>query len=133
MTTTELVRLIEADTAGHRLHQCDVEHPMRAPIVTIGSLSTRAGTPRRSVEEAIQTARLDGVPVITDGGIRVAGTADEALALYRWLRARMLTQSRTVWAVRSQALMMQRAERAAFKRAEFQRAADLRLRLWDVA
>lgn len=106
MTTDELVRLIEAETARQRALYQD-------PVVTIGDLSSRAGTPRRSIEEAIQTARLEGTPVITDGGIRVAQNAEEAFRLYRWLRARMVTQQKTAWAVRSQAMLMQRGERAA--------------------
>lgn len=111
MTTDELVRLIEQDAASHRLHDCDAEHPYRAPIVTIGSLSSMAGVARRHVEEAIQQARLEGVPIITDGGIRVAQDSAEAMALYRWLRARLVTQQRTAWAVRSQAMLMARGER----------------------
>ena len=111
MTTDELVRLIEQDAASHRLHDCDEEHPYRAPIVTIGSLFPLAGVTRRAIEEAIQQARLEGTPIITDGGIRVAQTAEEAFGLYRWLRARLVTQQRTAWAVRSQAMVMQRGER----------------------
>jgi hypothetical protein len=90
MTTEELVRLIEADSA-------------HAPAVTIGSLAHRAGTTRRTIEEAIQTARLEGTPIITDGGIRVAQSSQEAHALADWLDARMVTQRRTVNAIREAA------------------------------
>ena len=90
MTTADLLAVIARDPS---------------PVRTIGSLSTVAGSTRRSVEEAIQTARLEGVPVITDGGIRVATTAAEAFALHRWLRHRLATQTRTAWAVRSQAMV----------------------------
>lgn len=103
MTTDELVRLIEQV-------QADIpwEHYDRP---TIGMLASVAGVPTRTVESAIQTARLEGTPIITDGGIRVAQTAEEAFGLYRWLRARLVTQQRTAWAVRSQAMLMQRGER----------------------
>ncbi len=135
MTTDELVRLIEMADARHRLgaHDPAVEHRGAGCAVTIGDLSSLSGVARRTIEDAIQHARLEGTPIITDGGIRVARTAAEAHALYRWLRARMLTQSRTAWAVRSQAMLMQRGERAAFKRLELARIADLQARLWDVA
>lgn len=83
-----------------------------APYLTIDDVAIHARVPRREVEEAIQTARLEGVPVITDGGLRVATTAAEAHALYRWLRARLATQTRTAWAVRSTAMLMERGERA---------------------
>ena len=79
------------------------------------------------VHVAIQQARLEGVPILTDGGVRVAQTAEETWTLYRWLRARMVTQQRTAWAVRSQAMLMQRAERAV--PAEQLPAATL----WDLA
>ena len=112
MTTDELVRLIDQDNASHRLHDCAEDHPYTPSHSTIGSLYDLAGTNRRTIEEAIQTARLEGVPILTDGGVRVARTAVEAFGLYRWLRARMVTQQRTAWAVRSQAMLMQRGERA---------------------
>lgn len=102
MTTADLLAVIARDPS---------------PVRTIGSLSTRAGTTRREIESAIQNARLEGVPVITDGGIRVATTAAEAFALHRWLRHRLATQNRTAWAVRSQAMLMDRAERAEASRA----------------
>jgi hypothetical protein len=92
MTTEELVRLIERDrgfTGGG--------------VRTIGSLSSLAGTTRRTIEEAIQTARLEGTPIITDGGIRVAQSSQEAHALADWLDARMVTQRRTVNAIREAA------------------------------
>lgn len=106
MTTDELVRLIEQDAASHRLHDCDEAHRHMAPIVTIGSLFQRAGCTRRAVEEAIQLARLEGVAIITDGGIRVAQTAAEATALGDWLDARMDSQRRTRDAVYAAALKL---------------------------
>ena len=62
--------------------------------------------PRRAIEDAIQTARLEGVPIITDGGIRVAQTAAEATALGDWLDARMDSQRRTRDAVYAAALKL---------------------------
>lgn len=81
MTTADLLDLIERDTS---------------PVRTIGSLAHLSGRPRRSIEEAIQTARLEGQPIITDGGIRVAATFEEWTELVDWLDARMVTQRRTV-------------------------------------
>lgn len=135
MTTDELVQLIEQDAASHRLHDCEDVHPYQAPIVTIGSLFVRAGCTRRAVEEAIQQARLEGVPIITDGGIRVAQTSAEAFGLYRWLRARLVTQQRTAWSVRSQAMLMQRGERtaAAVERIPDRDAAWVEPTLWGEA
>ena len=113
MTTAELLRLIEKVDALHRAPDHDSrEHlPSHGCIVTIGQLFSVGGVPRRVIEEAIQTARLEGVPIITDGGVRVAQTSAEAFQLYRWLRARLVTQQRTAWAVRSQAMLMERGER----------------------
>ena len=117
MTTADLLDIIARDPS---------------PVRTIGSLSTHGRCTRRSVEEAIQTARLEGVPVITDGGVRVATTSAEAFALHRWLRHRLATQNRTAWAVRSQAMLMDRAERAEAARA-VPRAAEASLTLGLVA
>lgn len=130
MTTEELLRLIEQETARHRRpgHEPREEHPWESCTLTIGTLFPVAGVPRRVIEEAIQTARLEGVPILTDGGIRVAQTAEETWTLYRWLRARMVTQQRTAWAVRSQAMLMARAERQ-----RRDAAGDERPTLWGAA
>lgn len=109
MTTEELLRPIETDAAWHRLPGHDPrDHDVYGSpcVVTIGSLSGRAGVPRRTIEEAIETARRTGTPVITNGGIRVARTAEEADALADWLDARMDSQRRTRDAVRARALAM---------------------------
>lgn len=126
MTTDELLHLIDQETARHRIpgHHHDI--PGSPCVATIGSLAGTHAT-RRSIEEAIQQARLEGVPVITDGGLRVATTAAEAHALYRWLRARLVTQNRTAWAVRSAAMLMERGERAKAQREAAQAT------LWDEA
>lgn len=115
MTTEELVRLIEQDTARHLWCPDDFQmrtHYPAACIVTIGSLSSLSGAPRRSIEEAIQQARLEGVPIITDGGVRVAQTAAEAHQLARWLRARVQSQMDTIAAITSQARLMEAAEKS---------------------
>lgn len=109
MTTEELVRLIETDAASHRLpgHDPRTHTIYGSPChVTINSLADRAGVARRHVEEAIQQARLEGVPIITDGGIRVAQTAADATALGDWLDARMDSQRRTRDAVYAAALRL---------------------------
>lgn len=87
-------------------------------VMTIDDVAERFHAPRRSVEECIQQARLEGHPVVTEGGLRLATTSVEAFAVYRALRRRMTTQLRTAWAVRSAAMLMERGERAARKRAE---------------
>ena len=106
MTTDELLRLIEQDAARHRLpgHDPAEEHFGYPCIVTIGSLFQLAGVPRRTIEEAIQQARLEGVPIITDGGVRVAQTAEEARALAGWLWGRIRSQMDTAQAVEATAL-----------------------------
>lgn len=86
-------------------------------VLTLDDVAQRIGRPRRVVEEAVQQARLEGQPVITDGGLRLARTSAEAFAIYRALRRRMATQTRTAWAVRSAAMLMERGERAAALRA----------------
>ena len=118
MTTDELVRLIERDTARHWSCPDDFRAATCGTFgctVTIGSLSSLAGCTRRSIEEAIQQARLEGTPIVTDGGIRVAQTAKDADALADWLDARMDTQRRTRDAVRAAAAEMatEEAEQAA--------------------
>lgn len=112
MTTEELLRLIEQETARHRRpgHEPREDHPYQSCIVTIGDLFPVAGVPRRVIEEAIQQARLEGVPIITDGGVRVAQTAEEANALADWLDARMDSQRRTRDAVRAAAAEMAERE-----------------------
>lgn len=86
-------------------------------VLTLDDVAQRIGRPRRVVEEAVQQARLEGQPVITDGGLRLARTSAEAFAIYRALRRRMATQTRTAWAVRSAAMLMERGEASARKRA----------------
>lgn len=75
MTTADLLDLIERDLSAVR---------------TIGSLAYISGQPRQSIESAIQQARLEGHPVITDGGIRVAATFKEWTELVDWLDAEQM-------------------------------------------
>lgn len=84
MTTPELLELIERDPSHVR---------------TIDTLAYLAGVPRRSIEKAIQQARLEGVPVITDGGVRLAETPEDVQSLADWLAARLRTQRETVTAL----------------------------------
>lgn len=86
-------------------------------VMTIDDVARRFHAPRRAVEETIQQARLEGHPVITTGGLRLARTSEEAFTVYRALRRRMQSQLATAWAVRSAAMLMQRGERAAALRA----------------
>lgn len=86
-------------------------------VMTIDDVAERFREPRRAVEACIQQARLEGHPVVTDGGLRVARTSEEAFTVYRALRRRSMTQVRTAWAVRSAAMLMERGERAARRRA----------------
>lgn len=99
MTTEELLRLIERCRAGYA-------------EVTIDTLAVEAGRPRRTIERAIETARLEGRPIITDGGVRLATTAAEAHQLARWLRARVQSQMDTIAAITSQARLMEAAEKS---------------------
>lgn len=86
-------------------------------VLTLDDVAQRIGRPRRVVEEAVQQARLEGQPVITDGGLRLARTSAEAFAVYRALRRRLASQNKTAWAVRCAAMLMERGERAAALRA----------------
>jgi biotin operon repressor len=68
--------------------------------------------PVRTVQEIIQTLRLEGVPIISVGwrGMRLARNADEALACAKALRSRAITQLLTARAQRRTAIAMQKAE-----------------------
>lgn len=104
MTTDELLRLIEQDGARHRLpdHDPRQEHYGYPCWPTIGSLFALGGVPRRTIEEAIHQARLEGVPIVTEGegGVRVAQTpkeaAEQARLLFDRIRSQRLTAIR-VW------------------------------------
>jgi hypothetical protein len=116
MTTDQLRRAIADAEAWHRhqAHQPEADHlvPGTPCRVTLDEVAAMAGVKRRVVEAAVQQARLEGIPVLTDGGVRIATTAAEAHALARWLLARMKTQQETHAAVLSAAQLMARAEEA---------------------
>ena len=78
--------------------------------ITLENLAMETGHPRRTIEAAIQAARLAGHPVITDGGVRLATTATEAFALVQWLDRRMAAQRRTRDAVEARAVVMAQTE-----------------------
>lgn len=82
-------------------------------VMTIDDVAERFQTTRRTVENAIQQARLEGRPIVTEGGLRIATTSAEAFTVYRALRRRMQTQLKTAWAMRSAAMLMERGERLA--------------------
>lgn len=68
----------------------------------------------RQVQSALQSLRLEGKPVLSDGdGIRLAATADEARACADALRRRAIRQLLTARALRRTARQMQEAEDAA--------------------
>ena len=121
MTTEQLRRAIAAAEALHRHpeHEPDADHLVAATPcrVTLDEVALMAGVKRRVVEAAVQQARLEGVPVLTDGGVRIATTAAEAHDLARWLLGRMRTQQETHAAVVSAARLMERAEEQARREA----------------
>lgn len=93
MTTATLLLLIgnSADTAR-----------------TIGHLAEVAGVPRREVEQAIQAARLDGIPLVTgDRGVWRTESPAEARQMAERLRYRLVNQYRTVRALRATARRME--------------------------
>jgi hypothetical protein len=116
MTTDQLRRAIADAEAWHRHqeHQPEADHLVHGTPcrVTLDEVAAMAGVKRRVVEAAVQQARLEGMPVLTDGGVRIATTAAEAHALARWLLARMKTQQETHAAVLSAAQLMSRTEEA---------------------
>jgi len=69
----------------------------------------------RKVQEILQALRLAGVQVFSDeDGVRLAQTADEARACAEGLRRRLVTQYRTLRAMRATARRMQEAEDARY-------------------
>jgi hypothetical protein len=77
---------------------------------TIGELQEQLGTSRRIVERAIEQSRLEGFPVISDGdGVYLAQTAEEVRACADRLNRRLVTQYKTVRAMRRTAQRMRAA------------------------
>ena len=65
----------------------------------------------RAVQSALQQLRLEGKPIYSEAsGMRLAQTADEARACADALRRRLVSQYRTVRALRATARRMQEAE-----------------------
>jgi len=79
----------------------------RDAAVTIGQLQERLGVNRRIVERAIESLRENGRPICSDAsGIWIADTADEVRACADRLNRRLVTQYRTVRAMRQTAQRM---------------------------
>jgi len=75
--------------------------------VTIGELQESLGVSRRIVERAIEELRSQGRPICSDAsGIWIAQTADEVRACADRLNRRLVTQYRTVRAMRRTAQRM---------------------------
>ena len=71
------------------------DHP-----VTMKVLCERTGWPEREVQAAIQQARLEGAPIISDGdGYRLSQDPAEVRACARRLRSRALNQMATAAAL----------------------------------
>ena len=74
----------------------------RAHARTIGELSESLKVSRREIEAAVQSARLDGVPIVSGSeGLWIASTAQEALEAAQALRRRAITQLVTARALRA--------------------------------
>lgn len=79
----------------------------RDAAVTIGELQERLGVNRRIVERSIEELRALGKPICSDAsGIWIADTADEVRACADRLNRRLVTQYRTVRAMRQTAQRM---------------------------
>ena len=75
-------------------------------------IASACDLPLRSVQEILQGLRLAGHPIISDrDGVRLARTADEAMACAVALRRRLATQYQTCRALRGTARRMYLAER----------------------
>ena len=69
---------------------------------TIGELAEALNLPRRVIEESVQAARLDGVPIVSGSeGLWIASTAQEAQQAAQALRRRAITQLVTARALRA--------------------------------
>jgi biotin operon repressor len=69
--------------------------------VTIADIARDLGLPRREVEQAIQSLRLQGNPIATgQDGVRLARTADELAESNRSLHHRLVQQYQTLRAQR---------------------------------
>jgi hypothetical protein len=69
---------------------------------TIGELAETLNLPRRVIEEAVQQARLERVPILSGSeGVWIAASAQEALEGAEALRRRAITQLVTARALRA--------------------------------
>ena len=68
---------------------------------TYGELAETLNVPRRVIEESVQQARLDGVPIVSGSeGVWIASSPQEALEAAQALRRRAITQLVTARALR---------------------------------
>jgi biotin operon repressor len=119
------VHMAEAFGIGGRVWACAIcgtPRPERDDAARILRLLNNASVPQadlafvlglsiRQVQSALQSLRLEGKPVLSDGdGIRLAQTADEARACADALRRRLRSQYRTYRALRNTARAMHLAE-----------------------
>lgn len=82
----------------------------RAAARTLGELAETLNVPRRSIEIAVQQARLAGVPVVSGPqGLWVSNDADEVLRAAEALRTRLVTQYATYRALRATGRRMSKA------------------------
>ena len=68
---------------------------------TYGEIAESAGVTRREVEQAVQDARLSGLPIVSSGKGLWLGTDAEALAWCERAHARAIHQLETVKGVRA--------------------------------
>lgn len=72
----------------------------RDTATTLSELAERLRVPRRSIEEAVQEARLSGVPICTGSeGAWIAQDASEARSMADRLRSRAIHQMETARAL----------------------------------
>jgi biotin operon repressor len=119
------VHMAEAFGIGGRVWACAIcgtPKPERDDAERVLRLLNNASVPQadlafvlglsiRQVQSALQSLRLEGKPVLSDGdGIRMAQTADEARACADALRRRAIRQLLTARALRRTARRMREAE-----------------------
>ena len=74
---------------------------------TIGELAETLNLPRRVIEESVQAARLDGVPIVSGSeGLWISDSPEEVAQAAESLRKRLVTQYATVRALRATARRM---------------------------
>ena len=79
----------------------------RDHALTIGELAETLNLPRRVIEEAVQQARLEHMPIVSGSeGVWISDSPDELLRAAESLRKRLVTQYATVRALRETARRM---------------------------